>query len=130
VRIIFGAQFLFHSFRFGMKIYQIQYTASKHKQKLRLAAATPQSSGVTDLSCPYHLRSSVPFYSFVFGVKTYQIHYSTSKHIQNLRLAADTPQSFGITDFSRAYHLRSSILFLIFCFWDENISDTLFSIQT
>jgi hypothetical protein len=63
-------------------------------------------------------------------MKIYQIHYSTSKHKQKLRLAADIPQSLGITDLSRAYHLRSSVLLLFFSFCDENISDTLFRIQT
>jgi hypothetical protein len=31
-----------------MKIYQIHYSESKHIQKLRLAADTPQSFGITD----------------------------------------------------------------------------------
>jgi hypothetical protein len=31
-----------------MKIYQIHYSASKHKQKLRLTADTPQSLGFTE----------------------------------------------------------------------------------
>jgi ribosome maturation factor RimP len=113
-----------------MKIYQIHYSTSKHKQKLRLAADTPQSLEITDFSRTYHLRTSVLFLFFSFWDEIYQIHYSASKHIQKLRLVADTPQSLEITELSRAHHLRSSVLFLFFSFWDENISDTLFSIQT
>jgi hypothetical protein len=60
----------------------------------------------------------------------YQIHFLASKHKQKLKLAADTPQSLEITELSGAHHLRSSVLFLFFSFWDENISDTLFSIQS
>jgi hypothetical protein len=113
-----------------MKIYQVHYSAYKRKQKLRLVTDTPQSIGITDIFHAYHLRSSVFIYSFVYGMKIYQIHYSESKNIQKLRLAADTPQSLGITVPSRAYNLRSSVFLLFFSFWNENISDTLFNIQT
>jgi hypothetical protein len=112
-----------------MKIYQIHYSASKHIQKLRLAADTPQSLGITDLSRARIVLGAQFFYTFRFGMKIYQIHYSAFKNEQKLRLAADTPQSMRITDLSGAYRLRSSFLFLYFSFWDENISDTLFSIQ-
>jgi hypothetical protein len=128
VRIILGGQFFFHSFVFGMKIYQIHYSASKLIQKLRLATETPQYLGITDLCRAYHFRISLPFSIFCFWDEN-KSDYSASKHIQKLRLAADNPQYFEITDLSRAYHLRSSVLFSFFCFWDENISDTLFSIQ-
>jgi hypothetical protein len=49
-----------------MKIYQIHYSASEHIHKLRLAAGTPQSWGITDISRTYHLRSSVLFLIFSF----------------------------------------------------------------
>jgi hypothetical protein len=54
-----GAQLFFHCFVFGMKKYQIHYSASKHFQKLRLPAGTPQSLGITDLYRAHHLRSPV-----------------------------------------------------------------------
>jgi hypothetical protein len=88
-----------------MKIYQIHYSTSKHKQKLRLAADTPHSLGITELSRAHHLRSSVLFLFFLFWDES--ISDTASKHTQKLRLAADTPQSLGITELSRAHHLRS-----------------------
>jgi hypothetical protein len=42
-----------------MKIYQINYSATKRIQKMRLAAETPWE--ITDISRAYHLRSSVLF---------------------------------------------------------------------
>jgi hypothetical protein len=45
-----------------MKIYQIQYWASKNIQKLRLATLTPQSLGITDIYRAHHLKSSVLFF--------------------------------------------------------------------
>jgi hypothetical protein len=41
-----------------------------------------------------------------------------------------SPQSLEIIELFRAHLLRSSILFLFVSFWDENISDTLFSIAS
>jgi hypothetical protein len=98
-----------------MKIYQKHYSASKHVQKLRLAADNPQSLEITELSRAHHLRSSVLFLFFLF----YDGNISESdallsiKNIQKLRLAADTPQSLEITELSRAHHLRNSVLFFI-----------------
>jgi hypothetical protein len=50
-----------------MKIYQMHYSASKHIQKLRLAADTPQSIEIIDLSHTYHLKSLVIFLFFSFS---------------------------------------------------------------
>jgi uncharacterized membrane protein YhdT len=65
-RIILGDQFFFKFFRFGMKIYQIHYSATEQIQKLRLAAGTPQSWGITDISRAYHLGRSVLFLILLF----------------------------------------------------------------
>jgi hypothetical protein len=91
--IISGTQLFFYSFVFGMKMYQIHYSASKHIQKLRLAADTPQSLGITDLSRAHHLRSSVLFLFFCFWDENISDTLSAPKHIQKLRLAAETSQS-------------------------------------
>jgi hypothetical protein len=112
-----------------MKLYKIHYAASKHTQKVRLAADTPQSLEITDFFRAYHLRSSV--FSVLFSFWDENISDTlckASKLTQKVRLAADTPQSLEITDFFRAYHLRSSVFSVFFSFWDENISDTLVSI--
>jgi hypothetical protein len=96
-----------------------------------LAADTPQSLGIIqNFLAHIILGVQLFFYSFVFGMNLYQIHFSASKHKQKLRLAANTPQSLEITELSGAHYLRSLVLFLSFSFWDKNISDTLFSIQS
>jgi hypothetical protein len=65
--IILWAQFIFYSFVFGMKIYEIHYLASNHIQKLRLAADTPQFLEITELSGAHHLRSSIFFFHLFLG---------------------------------------------------------------
>jgi hypothetical protein len=91
--MILGAQFILYSFRFGMKIYQIHYSASKHKQTLRLAADTPQYLGITDLCRTYDLGSSVHFLSSSFRDENISDTLLSTKHKPKLRLAADNPQS-------------------------------------
>jgi hypothetical protein len=49
-----------------MKIYQIHYSLSKHKQELRLAAYAFQPLEITELSRAYLLRSLVLFLIFSF----------------------------------------------------------------
>jgi hypothetical protein len=57
---------VFYFSRLGVKINQIQYSASQHIQKLRLAADTPQFLEITELSRAHHLRSLVLFLLFTF----------------------------------------------------------------
>jgi hypothetical protein len=67
-RIILGAQFFVYSFFLGIKYIKYIIPASKHRQKVELAADTPQSLGIKELSHTHHRRSSF-FNSFVFGMK-------------------------------------------------------------
>jgi hypothetical protein len=95
-RIILRAQFFVYSFLFRNKIYQI-YSASKHKQKVELAADTPQSLGIKELSRTHHRTSSF-FNSFVFGMKNYQI------------LASQNEKNKKRTELLRWYARESSLI--------------------
>jgi nitric oxide reductase large subunit len=104
-----------------MKIYQINYSATKRIQKMRLAAETPQSWEITDISRAYHLRSSVLFLILSFlGWKYIRYIIQYLNRLQNL----ERLQTF------RARIILGAQFFFILFFLEGNISDTLFSIQT
>jgi hypothetical protein len=114
-----------------MKIYQIHYSVSEQIQKLRLAAGTPQSWAITDISRAYHLRSSVLFLILSFlGWKymRYIIQHPNIFTSWDWQLGLLNLQ--GLQTFLARIILGALFFFSFFRFWGENIWDTLFSIRT
>jgi hypothetical protein len=111
-----------------MKIYEIHYSVSEHIQKLRLAAGTPQSWGITDISRAYYLESSVLFLSLSFLGWKY-IRYI----IQHPNIFTSWDWQLGLLNleglqtFLARIILGDQFFFQFFRFWDENISDALLS---